>query len=249
MPTLLLSARQTDDAQLLWRACVALNWKVVRVHDWHVPTTDKNDLAVYGEPLFARHVAQSLGLELQEPSLDWLPKLAPKWRIRDVRLTTLAEARNITAKVFIKPADEKCFDAKVYSSGTELPGLGPLPEDLPVLVQEVVEWKIEFRCFVLNRKVVALSPYWRAGELAKADDGSWPASEKELETTTEFCESVLADRTVLVPDAVVIDVGFVEERGWAVVEANAAFSSGIYGCRPESVLSVLQRACRPKNTL
>jgi len=249
MPTLLLSARQSDDAQLLWRACIALNWKVVRVHDWHVPTMDTNDLAVYGEPLFARHVAQSLGLELQEPPVDWLSKLSPKWRVRDVRLMTLAEARRVTTKAFMKPADEKCLYAKVYSNGTELPGPGPLPEDLPVLVQGVVEWKTEFRCFVLNRKVVALSPYWREGELAKADDGSWPASEKELETTTEFCESVLADKTVLVPEAVVIDVGIIDKQGWAVVETNAAFSSGIYGCSPEKVLSVLQRACRPKSTL
>jgi len=34
MPTLLLSARQTDDAQKLWRACIAEKWDVVRVHDW-----------------------------------------------------------------------------------------------------------------------------------------------------------------------------------------------------------------------
>src|SRR5262249_22101343 len=32
MPTLLLSARQTDDAQKLWRACIAEKWDVVRVH-------------------------------------------------------------------------------------------------------------------------------------------------------------------------------------------------------------------------
>ena len=75
MPTLLLSARQTDDAQLLWRACIELNWKVVRVHDWRVPAIETKDLAVYGEPLFAHHVAQTLGLKLQEPPLDWLPKL------------------------------------------------------------------------------------------------------------------------------------------------------------------------------
>jgi hypothetical protein len=31
MPTLLLSARQTDDAQKLWRACIAEKWDVVRL--------------------------------------------------------------------------------------------------------------------------------------------------------------------------------------------------------------------------
>jgi hypothetical protein len=128
MPTLLLSARQTDDAQLLWRACIAANWEVVRVHGWRVPAIETKNLAVYGEPLFARHVAQSLRLKLHEPPVDWLPSLPSAWRGRDVRLTTLAEARKISMRTFIKPADEKCFDAKVYLSGAELPAPGLLPE-------------------------------------------------------------------------------------------------------------------------
>jgi len=244
MPTLLLSARQTDDAQLLWRACIALKWEVVRVHGWRVPAIEAQDLAVYGEPLFAHHVAQTLGLKLQEPSLDWLPKLSAKWRGRDVRLTTLAEARKISTRSFIKPADEKCFGAKVYSNGAELPTPGPLPEDLAVLVQEVVEWKSEFRCFVSNRQVVTLSPYWRDGRLAKAEDGTWPASQEELEAAKGFCERVFADTSVEVPVAIVIDVGVIADRGWAVIESNAAFSSGMYGCDAEKVLPLLLRACK-----
>lgn len=244
MPTLLLSARQTDDAQLLWRACIELNWKVVRVHDWRVPAIETKDLAVYGEPLFAHHVAQTLGLKLQEPPLDWLPKLSAKWRGRNVRLTTLGEARGVSTRTFIKPADEKCFDAKVYSSGAELPAPGPLPEGLPVLVQEVVEWTIEFRCFVLNRKVVTLSPYWRDGRLAKSEDGTWPATQDELKAAQEFCERVLADVSVEVHEAVVIDVGVIPNHGWAVIESNAAFSSGMYGCDAEKVLPLLLRAVK-----
>ena len=246
MPTLLLSARQTDDAQLLWRACIALNWKVVRVHGWQVPSIEDKSIAVYGEPLFANHIAQKLGLRLQEPPVDWLPKLPAKWRGRDVRLTTLADARNISGRAFIKPADEKCFDAKIYSSGVELPAPGPLPEDLPVLVQEVVEWQIEFRCFVLNRVVVTLSPYWRGGRLAKASDGTWPATSEELAKAREYCEQLLSDRTVEIPTAVVIDVGIIADHGWAVVESNAAFSSGMYGCEPEKVLPFLLHACGGK---
>jgi hypothetical protein len=37
MPTLLLSSRQTDDAQKLWRACIDEKWEVVRVYNWRVP--------------------------------------------------------------------------------------------------------------------------------------------------------------------------------------------------------------------
>lgn len=245
MPTLLLSSRQSDDAQLLWRACIAARWDVVRVHGWQVPALAASEVAVYGEPLFADHVAQTLGLRLVEPPVDWLPRLPVRWRGRDVRLTTLADARKVGECRFIKPAGEKCFDARVYSSGAELPATGLLSDDLPVLVQEVAKWTIEFRCFVLERKVVAVSAYWRDGKLAKSEDGRWIASELELSDASQFCQSVLHDPSVTVPDAIVLDVGIIQNRGWAVVECNDAFASGIYGCDPVAVLPVLRRACVP----
>jgi len=37
MPTLLLSARPTDDAQKIWRACIAEKREVIRAHNWRVP--------------------------------------------------------------------------------------------------------------------------------------------------------------------------------------------------------------------
>ena len=104
-----------------------------------------------------------------------------------MRLTTLTDARKVTERAFIKSADEKCFDARVYSSGAELPAPGPLPEDLPVVVQEVVEWTIEFRCFVLERQVAAVSVYWRDGRIAKSEDGAWISSDAELNEATQFC--------------------------------------------------------------
>jgi len=152
-------------------------WDVVRVHGWKVPSLAPSDVADYGEPLFAQHVAQTLRLRLVEPPLDWLPRLPARWRGREVRLATLADAQKITERAFIKPADEKCFDARVYSTGAELPAPGPLPEHLPVLVQEIVGWTTEFRCFALERKVAAASAYWRDGQLAKSENGcGWRAA-------------------------------------------------------------------------
>jgi hypothetical protein len=92
MPTLLLSARQTEDAQRLWKACITEKWQVIRAHDWKVPDISPEEVVVYGEPLFAQRVAQTLGLQLQEPPVDWLPRLPLRWRGREVRLTTLPDA-------------------------------------------------------------------------------------------------------------------------------------------------------------
>ncbi len=192
---------------------------------------------------FSRRVAQTLGLKLLEPPVDWLPRLDAKWRGRDVRLMTLAEARKVAERCFIKSAEEKCFEARVYASGAELPGAGVLPDELPVLVQEMVEWSLEFRCFVLDRCVVTASPYWREGAIAQAEDQSWTASDAEMQAAIEFCETVLRDPNVSVPEAVVVDVGMIKGRDWAVIESNAAWGSGIYGSDPVKVLGVLRRAC------
>ncbi len=244
MPTLLLSARHTDDSQKLWRACIEANWNVERVHGWKVPEVTGQDVAVYAEPLLAKLVAQTLSLQLVEPSLDWLPRLPEGWRGRDVRLTTSADARQVNERAFIKPADEKSFDARVYETGAELPPPGPLPEDLPVLVQEVVRWTVEYRCFVVDRTIATASAYWLDGSLAKSEGGAWIERGSELREAVQFCQRFLSDPSVDVPDAAVVDVGIIENHGWAVVECNAAWASGTYGCDPIEVLRVLRRACR-----
>jgi hypothetical protein len=90
---------------------------------------------------------------------------------------------------------------------------------------------------------VTLSPYWRDGKLAQSKDGSWEATEDECRTAREFATAVLQDPRASLPSAVVLDVGVIRGEGWAVVEANAAWGSGIYGCDPDQVLGVVQRAC------
>ncbi|HEY1169983.1 MAG TPA: ATP-grasp domain-containing protein [Verrucomicrobiae bacterium] len=239
MPTLLLSSRQTDDTQKLWRACISEEWKIERVHGWKVPEISNKHVAVYGESLFGKHVAKTLGFTLLEPSIDWLPKLPAQYRGRDVRLMTLAEARSVRERNFFKPADEKCFSPRVYEHGGQLPAEGLLPEELPVLVQGVVQWTVEYRCFVLNRRILTASAYWRHDALAKDAEGYWDSPAEEHAAAVQFCESVLRDSTVEIPYAIVIDVGYIADQGWAVVEANAAWASGLYGCDPAQVLKVL----------
>jgi hypothetical protein len=58
------------------------------------------------------------------------------------------------------------------------------------------------------------------------------------------CERLLASRAVGLPPAFVVDVGRIEGRGWAVVEFNPAWCSGLLGAEPAAVLGVLERACR-----
>ena len=57
----------------------------------------------------------------------------------------------------------------------------------------------------------------------------------------EFLATVLADSAAPLPPAVVVDVGLIEGRGWAIVEANAAWGAGICGCDPRRILPILRR--------
>jgi hypothetical protein len=251
MPILVLPPRYTPDSIALTDAATHARWEVERLHSWKVPDwlQGRNDVVLFGEPLFATVVAEDLGLALLEPPLSWLTDLPYKYRCRDVSFTTLKHARERLEPTFVKPADDKCFIAKVFTSGLELPEEAVLPGITPVLAAEPVEWIVEFRCFVLERKVLTLSPYLRRGELTQAVDGSWPATTSETDDALAFAETVLADSTVHLPPAVVLDVGMIENRGWAVIEANAPWGSGIYGCDPREVLRVVERSCVHKEKL
>jgi ATP-grasp domain, R2K clade family 2 len=245
MPMLVLPPRYTPDSIALADAGMRAKWEVQRLHSWRVPDwlKGRKDIVLYGEPLFAAAVAEDLGLALLEPPLRWLAELGEEHRRRKVSFTTLAEARNLGGPTFVKPADDKCFIAKVFGSGQELPGENVLPGATPVLVAEPVTWILEFRCFVLDRKVLTLSPYLRRRELAQTSDGNWPATNVETDEASAFSQNILADSSIRLPPAVALDVGIIENRGWAVVEANAPWGSGIYGCDPNEVLRVVERAC------
>ena len=246
MPTLVLPPRFTPDTFAVGHAAGAAGWEVERLASWRVPEWLRGqDVVLYGEPLFAAVVADELGLALLEPSFEWLPMLAAEYRRREVRLATLEEARRLQQPAFVKPADDKCFLAAVFPSGKQLPGEDVLSSGTPVLIAEPVNWEVEFRCFVLERQIATLSPYLRFGELAQSPDGRW--ADDRTEQARLFAQSLVSDNSVELPPAVVIDVGIIQDRGWAVIEANAAWGSGVYGCDPASVLRVVRRACLPRD--
>ncbi|MFJ9365162.1 ATP-grasp domain-containing protein [Nocardia sp. NPDC101769] len=124
---------------------------------------------------------------------------------------------------------------------------GSMGRGSPVLVAEPVRWEVEVRCFVKDGAVLTMSPYLRHGELARAEDGGWPMTSAEADAVHACAERLFAE--VPTPPAVVVDIGPIEGRGWAVVEANSAYGAGVYDCDPHRVLDVLARGCVPRTTL
>jgi hypothetical protein len=244
MPTLVLPPRYTPDSISLWRQANERGWRVERLQNWRAPESlREQEIVLYGESLFAAVVADELGLALLEAPFHWLADLPEKYRRREVKFTTLAEARQLEHPAFFKPADDKCFPARVYESAAELPAGDVLPAATPVLVSQVVDWEIEFRCFVLEGKVATYSPYLRHGELAQGKDGDWLAAPQEIDGALQFISEVLADSQVELPPSIVVDVGRITGSGWAVIEANPSWGAGIYGCDADQVLDVIRRGC------
>lgn len=242
MPTLIFTPRYTDDSQALWKAAVRLGWSTERLTGWRVPDSLRSldEPVLYGEALFGPVLAEQLGLRLLQPADDWLVRLPWEWKKRHVALSTLGAARKNDEEAFVKPPSDKSFPAGVYR-GSELPA--EYPDDMPVLVSDVVRWEKEFRCFVLDRALRTVSLYSRYGELQRESEfASTPEEDREVE---EFMAALLADPPVDLPRATVVDIGVIEGRGWACVEQNAAWGAGIYGCSPTAVLEVLRHAMGP----
>jgi hypothetical protein len=234
MPTLILSNRYTPDSQLLWKAAGDLGWDTERLINWRLPKKTIPDPIVFVESLFAPMIGEQLGINLTEPPGNWLSELPEKFRKRTVELMTAKLAKEVLLvkkPLFIKPPNDKSFLARPYK---ELPDY--IDNDAIVLVQEIVVWEKEFRCFVLDKKVKTLSIYWKDGQLQKNEN--WYSPPAELDEARDFAESVLAE--VEAPNAIVIDVGVIKDRGWGVVELNAAWGCGIYGCDAKEVLKVVQ---------
>jgi len=241
MPTLVLSGRYSDDSNALWRAALAAGWDVERIlRPVSVEALRGRALVVYGETILGDRLIDTCGVTLLEPAIDFLPDLPDRFRKREVSLSTLGSARRLRTPAFVKPVDEKFFPARVYPAGADVDAV--FGDDLPVLVAEPVRFGLEVRAFVLERRVAALSAYIREGEIAKTADGSWPFAEEEEVQARALLNALLADPAVALPPAVGIDVGCIEGRGWAVVEANPAWAAGLCGCDPMQVLPVLQRA-------
>jgi hypothetical protein len=251
VPILLLSSRYSADSIALRDAAVDMGWSVERLID--VEQVEKfkaqTALVIFGEAVFARVVAQVLGVGLLQPPLDWLAQLPFAFVQRRIRYVTLHEARSQQDLNFIKPAGEKAFPAKIYASGAELPNESSLSDTTPVLIIEPVIWELEYRCFVLDREPTTVSIYKRGGRLARDKDGFWNASSGELGQAWDYARNVLSRPNIDVPPAFVLDIGIMKNKGWGIIETNPVWASGIYGCEPSKILPVLQRSCRNKDEL
>jgi len=251
-PIVILAPRITDDSKSIWRCAIDKGWSPQRLQAWRVPDSiigSNAEIMIYGEPLFAEAIVDQLGYVLLEPSIDWLTSLDIKYTKRKICMMTLGEARAIDYCCFVKPADGKIFDPKIYNSGKDLPTEKSVDLSTPVLVSDIIDYRLEVRCFVRDRKIVTHGPYWRDDELAQNEVGEWVYLNDEEVSAISFANEVLNDKSVELPPACTLDVGRSTSGEWSVIEANPCWGAGLYGCDPMEVLLTIGSAIKPEENL
>jgi hypothetical protein len=192
---------------------------------WDPPMFAPATVRVYGADSFCLVLQQKLGFDLCSPADDLLLEVPPLFLRRELAQRTLADAMT-SLPAFVKPVTPKQFRGAIYTSpadlATECRGL---PEDTAVFLAEIVTLLAELRSFVLDGRVLDAAVY--EGETAIGD-------------AIAFIHELA--QTIALPRAVVVDVGFVVGRGWAVVEFNAAWGAGLNGCDATKVLPAILAA-------
>jgi hypothetical protein len=205
--------------------------------------------AVYVTTDRAIATAEALELALLEPPFDLLARVPDRFLRRQVEAATFGDLDRLQGRTFVKPADplDKWFDAGVYSDVRDIRTRGRSRPDAPVLLSEVVEWSVELRYFVLEGKVVAGAPYISYGRPAWRWHANHPSAipRPGLAVVEGLCAAMEGE----LPPAFVVDVGQIDDRGWAVVEFNPIWSAGLLNADPRAILPALLRATRERHAL
>lgn len=229
----------------LEQAAQELGWQILSAPTgWRLTEeliTSKAKGVPYGCQTFCEVIAQQMGWTLYQNSFDWLAKVPTKYLKRKVDFMTLGEAKKITKRKFIKPADDKCFEAKIYEPGEFKPH-DCIKNDYPVLVSDVVQWDLEYRIFTDGFKVKTWSNYLVNGHVT--EPGFWHMIPEDQYNLKIFADDFLYDMShITIGRPSVVDVGRIKDKGWAIIETNPVWASGIYGCDPAQVLKVLELSC------
>ena len=131
--------------------------------------------------------------------------------------------------MFVKPVTPKQFRGAVYESNDALAAeCRGLPGSTAIFVSEPLSFAAEARTFVMDGLVLDAAIYEGKSEAVDA---------------RKFVEALT--HSMSLPRTVVVDVGFINGRGWAIIEFNAAWGAGLNGCDPDKVLPAIVMASGP----
>lgn len=191
----------------------------------------------------ARRYVSGIPETLIAPGPHWLGTVDEALLGRKIHITPLEDLPTGVLG-HIKPAQVKVNDlpAGIYFSEHYRDianDLGVDPSSLTQWTDTLLELNHEHRFYALDGQVVTGSPYLVDGQVYVPGFDS--AMSKDAEA---FARDALAHLGDNAPPAFTLDVGFDQvSRSWVIVEANPAWSSGMYGANMAAVVATIDRAC------
>lgn len=186
----------------------------------------------------ARVMHAGVNVRLRSAGSGWLARVPRELLGRDVWAGTVADLPSAPPRGWCKPAESKipALQAGWYDSTEEFQvalALLGVPENEPVHVSATfLDLADEYRCFVAHGQVAAVGAYLRAGQTW---DPAWELEpDRHQAAAVAFAQRALDAMGADQPPGFVVDVGRCADGSWVVVEANASWSSGIYGCAPRA---------------
>jgi hypothetical protein len=164
------------------------------------------------------------------PTVEDLPEPLAFLRGRKVWASTLGDVRagaeHLPAPVFVKPLkDPKAFPGQLVGAFRDILPTVHLPDEMPVLISEAVDFVSEWRFFVMNREVVGAGHY--GGDPRRLPDGS-------------RLDAAIAAWGDAAPAGYAIDLGVTADGRTLLVEVNDGYSLGATGLKPMRYSLLLQ---------
>lgn len=188
------------------------------------------------------HVA-GIKVDLIAPGAHWLGNVDPALLGREIHVAALQDLPNglIT---HVKPAQLKIEELPAGIYATEqyhavAARLGVCQTSLVQWTETILDLNHEHRFYVLDGEIVTGSPYLVDGQVYALGVES-PQSANAL----SFAQEALTHLGTDIPPACTLDVGLDQHSGkWVIVEANPAWSSGMYGAEMSAVIATIDRSC------
>lgn len=212
-----------------------------------IPELSEYEVSIWMGGAYACQL-QKLGMvqTLCSPGATWLPSLDSSLTSRTIHSGVLSDLSSYgTTSLWVKPSEAKIQSvpaaAYSYSELTQLFKENDLPADVSLQwTEEILLIDYEHRFFVADGKIISGSPY-----KVKGKGYSELIDTSEFENAKLFAQFAVESDPDNMPPAFVIDVGLNTETGkWFVIEANRAWSSGLYGTDPAAALDVIDYACQ-----
>lgn len=240
---LLLHERFTPEDQCMWKEGIKRGWAVERINQFNILDRINSQkwekIRYYGNLLHLDQIKDKLPIKFEYIDPTWLPQMG-EFTKRKIDLLEYKDLpQPIDEKQFIKPVNIKWFEAKVYEKNERVDGT-PVFNDL-IYVSEVVEFRDEIRCFVIDGKIHTCSYY-------RLDKKPWDLSEMEPDKLNgdSFIHLTIIPYMVeqiykkwKMPRTIVADFGLCYDGEWKLVEFNEPHASGLYWCNWSKCFDVI----------